>query len=241
LTDTGKLYLIPNIISQNNAAEQISPITIQTIRQLDYFIVEHPRAARRLLKICGVSTPFDHIRFAEWHEHSSMESLEEICKPVLRGRDAGLISEAGMPSIADPGESLIMYAHTMRIRVIPLTGPSAIFQALAASGLNAEQFVFHGYLPVKEKDRIEKIRDMEKHAIISTYTQIFIETPYRNDALLKSILQSCRKESYLSIAVDISDIDEHIQTRKITDWQKEIPSLNKKPAVFILGTYPVSV
>lgn len=231
----GKLYLIPNVLGENTI-EQVIPHGVSTIVSgLDHFIVENVRTARRYIRKLDPQKPIDPLTFYTLNKHTSREEMEEMTAPLKEGTDMGLMSEAGAPGIADPGEEIVRIAQRHLIRVIPMTGPSSILLALMGSGLNGESFAFNGYLPIKSGDRIKKIRALEKKSRYEGQTQIFMETPYRNDKLLSDILFHCKEDTLLCIASEITTEREMIRTQSIRDWKEKTPGLHKKPAIFILS------
>ena len=230
-----KLYLIPVTIGGSPVADVIPQLPLEIIKDLKYFIVEDLRSARRYLRKAGFKADFDTVQFHLLNEHSSDLELSEILKELQAGHSMGLLSEAGVPAVADPGAKIVAQAHLHGIRVIPLAGPSSILMALMASGMNGQSFRFHGYLPVKNPQRQTSIRKIEQAAYDSRETQIFMETPYRNMSLLEDILRLCREETMLCVAADISLDTEFIRTKAVRDWKKEIPRLHKRPAVFCLN------
>ena len=232
---SGVLYLIPNMLGEGSADRSFPPYNYSIIKKLGHFIVETPKNARQLLKKAGVPTPFDNIEFYELNEHTRDREALEMIKPLLAGHDMGLMSDAGYPVIADPGELVVSMAQQNNVKVVPLVGPSSMLMALAASGLNAEQFIFHGYLPVKSVFRQQKLRELDEDARRSGYTQIFMDTPYRNNAVLDDIMNTCHPLSYLCIASNISLQSEKIKTKTVEFWKKRKPDINKIPVIFLLG------
>ncbi|MBS3806882.1 MAG: SAM-dependent methyltransferase [Bacteroidales bacterium] len=231
----GKLYLIPNVLGENSI-EQVIPRGVSTIVSgLDHFIVENVRTARRYIRKLDTQKPIDPLTFYTLNKHTSGEEMEEMTAPLKEGTDMGLMSEAGAPGIADPGEEIVRIAQRHLIRVVPMTGPSSIFLALMGSGLNGESFAFNGYLPIKSGNRIKRIRALEKKSRHEGQTQIFMETPYRNDKLLSDILSHCREDTLLCIASEITTEREMIRTQSIREWKKNTPGLHKKPSIFILS------
>ncbi len=202
-------------------------------RGLKFFIVENLRSARRYLRLIDKNFPIDSTTFFELNEHTPDDDIGHFLDPVMNGSDIGIMSEAGMPGIADPGNKIMRIAHRREITVTPLTGPSSIIMALISSGMNGQQFCFNGYLPVKREEREVRLRDIERRSR-QGFAQIFIETPYRNDRLLESILATCNKETLLCIAADITLPSESIITRKISEWKKIKPSLNDRLVVYVL-------
>lgn len=233
----GRLYLIPVPIHETDDVYQSMPQCNQAIIQrLDHFIVEDVRSARRFLSKAKIGKPIDSLTFAELNEHTDLSTVEEMLKPVLEGKDAGVISEAGVPCVADPGAELVSAAHKHGIRVVPLIGPSSIILALMASGLNGQGFSFNGYLPVQEKEKTERLKALEKKVMQDNQTQLFIETPYRNEKMFDDILRTCTDGLKLCIACRINAEDEFIRTLTIAQWKKQAkPDLKKRPVVFLLG------
>ena len=227
------LYLTPAVLSENTIPQVIPQNVIHIIHSLRQFIVEDVRTARRFLSKSGHPIPIDQLQFHELNEHTTESEIASLL-PYLQNEDTGLMSEAGVPAVADPGATLVRLAHANSIRVIPLVGPSSILMALMASGLNGQTFAFIGYLPVKQNERKERLRALEVRSACERQTQIFIETPYRNMQLLEDILQTCRPVTMLTIAADITGEKEFILTQSIRQWKKQIPELDKIPAVFLL-------
>ncbi|MCK4406693.1 MAG: SAM-dependent methyltransferase [Bacteroidales bacterium] len=230
----GKLYLIPSSLGNSKLNSIIPEYNSKIINRLDEFIVENIRTARRFFKKTGFKKSFDNITFYILDKHSDQTEILSYLNSIDKGKDIGLLSEAGTPCIADPGAEIVRMAHQKNIRVIPLVGPSSIFLALMASGFNGQNFVFHGYLPVKKYLKINKIKTLEKDAQQKNQTQIFIETPYRNKQLLDSIIETCNKETLLCIACDITLKNEFITTKTIAEWSKNLPEIHKRPTVFLL-------
>ena len=231
----GVLYMIPNTLGNADTACTIPSVIQEKIRGIEVFIVEDLRSARRYLKSLDRSMNIDRLTFHELNEHTPPEEIPGFLSGALNGSDTAVITEAGAPGVADPGAVVVRQAHKKGIRVVPLTGPSSVLLSLMASGLNGQEFRFHGYLPVKRPDRIRKIREIELDVKRKGETQIFIEAPYRNDALLKDILDSCDRATGLCIAVDITLDTEYIRTMTISEWKNHKLSLHKRPAIFLLG------
>lgn len=204
------------------------------VKHLDFFIVENSRTARRFLRSIGYEKNFDDTVMIEMDKHSPENISEIFLTHLLSGKDTGLISEAGLPALADPGNIYVRTAHENNIQVKPLTGPSSVTLALIASGMNGQQFRFHGYIPVKREERIKKLQEMERAATKENETQLFIEAPYRNQSLLQDILSTCHYQTLLCIAADITAPSEFIKTKTIAEWKKNIPDINKKPVVFLI-------
>lgn len=232
---SGKLYLIPNTLGGDDPELVIPGKVLQIMKELDHFIVENERNARRFLIKCGYEKKIDDIRFFILNKHTRNDEKNNFLKPCMEGEDMGIISEAGVPGVADPGAEIVSRAHIRKITTIPLTGPSSVILALMASGLNGQQFSFHGYLPVKPHERKQKIKYLETEAKKTNSTQIFIETPYRNDALFSSLKETCNPNTLLCLACDITLPTEYIKTMKLRDWKKERVDLRKRPCIFLLA------
>jgi 16S rRNA (cytidine1402-2'-O)-methyltransferase len=228
------IYLIPNLLCDNTFAdvlpERVGAIT-GTIR---HFFVEDVRSARRFLSKLHHPVAIDELHFYELNEHTPLSDIPSFL-PVIKAENTGIISEAGVPAVADPGSLLVRLAHENGIKVVPLVGPSSILMALTASGMNGQSFAFNGYLPVKQPERTARIRTLERRAETEGQTQIFIETPYRNMKLLEDLLTSCKPETLLCIAANITAPDEYIVTRSIRQWKNRLPHVHKVPTVFLLG------
>ena len=231
---TGKLFLIPNLLGQISKDEVIPYGVENKINELTRFIVENDKTARRHLRAIGFNSSFDDVELFSIGKHSDVAEYPTFLKPALNGSDMGLLSEAGLPGIADPGAEIIKIAHAKGIKVVPLSGPSSILMALISSGMNGQQFTFHGYLPKEKKERIKKLHQLEKFAR-SFGSQVFMETPFRNDQLLRDIISNCSGGTRLCVACDITLTTEFIKTKTIAEWKQDIPTLNKRPAVFVLG------
>jgi len=227
-----KLYLVPNSI--NESAEKLLPEYIaRFIKDVRVFFVEEPKSARRLLKSLDAEFPFADCRFFDLNEHSNPKDVQSYVS-VLKEGNSAIISEAGCPCVADPGADMVFLAHQHHIEVIPLVGPSSILLALMASGLNGQNFAFNGYLPKDNQERIQKIRSLEDRSFKMVQTQIFMETPYRNQSLSEEILRTCQDRTYLCIACDISGAEQMIKTMSINEWKKKPYKFNKKPSLFLL-------
>lgn len=234
----GTLYLIPCPIGEDTAPYDVTPEANRAvISSLDYFIVENTRSARRFLSKAGVGRPIDELDFVELNEHTvAGEEVERMVAPILRGRNAGVISEAGVPAVADPGRLVVALCHRYGIRVVPLVGPSSIIMAIMASGMNGQSFAFNGYLPVKEPERSRAIKKYEARAVAEDQSQAFIEAPYRNIKLVEQILRTCAAGTRLCIACDITSSAEYIRTATVAEWRKRgIPDIQKRPTIFIIG------
>lgn len=234
----GTLYLIPCPVSDETAPWDVLPAANRAVMDsLDYFIVENTRTARRFLAKAGIARPIDALEFRELNEHTAAgREVEELVAPLLGGRSAGVISEAGVPGVADPGALVVEACHRRGIRVVPLVGPSSILLAMMASGLNGQSFAFNGYLPVKPPERAQAIRRFERRARAEGQAQLFIEAPYRNAKLLEQLLQVLAPATKLSVALDITASDQWIATRSVEEWRRSrLPEMQRRPAIFIIG------
>lgn len=229
------LYLIPVPLSGAPANQVIPGSVTELINRLDHFIVENIRTARRQLKKMGFTGSFDTLTFYQLDEHTSENEFDELMTPLKSGHSAGLMSEAGVPGIADPGSDFILQVQHAGFRVVPMAGPSSVILALMASGLNGQNFAFNGYLPIQQVPRIRKIRELEKISTGTGQTQIFMETPYRNTSVLRDIISHCQPGTYLCIAVDLTADNEFISTRTVGKWREKLPDIDKHPAIFILS------
>lgn len=231
-----KLFLVPNVLSESDW-QRVLPAGVFTIlSETQYFIVENVRTARRFLKQVNKEIDIDRLTFFELNKHTQPADLPGFLKPVDDGFDVAVISEAGCPGVADPGADIVKTAHQKNITVVPVVGPSSILLALMASGLNGQNFTFHGYLPVKPHERARTIASLEKQARNNRQTQIFIETPYRNNQMLNDLLKTCSASTLLCVAANITGENELIATKTIQQWKKSVPDLHKIPAIFLIGT-----
>lgn len=226
------LYLIPTpIASTNSTSEEIRGALLEC----DYFVVENVRTARRFISSLKLGMVIDSLEFVELSEHTNESDIAEILAPIIKGRKAALMSEAGLPCVADPGSLLVAAAHRAGVRVVPFIGASSIMLALMSSGASGQSFAFNGYLPVKSELRVKAIRDFEQRASRGSQTQIFIETPYRNIQLFTDFLVALRPDTMLTIAADLTAPTEYIATHSIKEWgAQKAPDINKRPAIFIL-------
>jgi 16S rRNA (cytidine1402-2'-O)-methyltransferase len=230
--------MIPCPISEQTEVYDVVPeANRRVIDSLDYFIVENVRSARRFLSKAHIARKIDELEFVELNEHTvAGQAIEAMVKPLLAGRSAGVISEAGVPGVADPGALVVEACHRKGIRVVPLVGPSSILLAMMASGLNGQSFAFNGYLPVKPPERSKAIKALERRAHVEHQSQIFIEAPYRNVKLMEQMLQVCAAETMLTVACDITSPEELIVTRSVAQWRKSgVPDIAKRPTIFIIG------
>ncbi|RAJ85911.1 16S rRNA (cytidine1402-2'-O)-methyltransferase [Chitinophaga dinghuensis] len=228
----GKVYLIPTVLSAD-ALYSIPPYVTETARKLTVFYVENERTARRYLKALDRSINIDALQLLPMNENQLPDTT--LAKKFLKeGKDIGVISEAGCPAVADPGHLIVQAAHSIDAPVIPMIGPNSMLLALMASGMNGQNFQFVGYLPIKPHERIKAIKDLELQSQKKKQTQLFIETPYRNNQLMKDILDNCKEYTKVCVAADITGPDEFIKTKTVKDWKKALPELHKKPAIFLL-------
>jgi 16S rRNA (cytidine1402-2'-O)-methyltransferase len=227
----GKLFLIPNLIA-DGTQQVIPPSVLKALPSLQYFLAEDVRTARRFLSGLKIYERIESLQFEVLNKDTTQVGLVELMKPLLEGKNVGVISESGCPGVADPGALAVAYAHQHGIQVVPLVGPSSILLALMASGLNGQRFAFHGYLPIDAKEAVKTIKELEKESQQKKQTQLFIETPYRNNQVLDHLLNSLKNETQLSIALDVTGVHEFIQTKSVGQWKKNKPALLKEPAVF---------
>jgi len=230
----GSLYLLPNTLGETAAEAVIPAAALHRARSLDYFIAEDPKSARAFLKRVGYPRPIQEARIERLDHNTDPRDIPALLQPLLTGVDAGLLSEAGMPAVADPGAALVRIAHEKNLKVIPFSGPSSIVLALAASGLEGQRFAFHGYLPVKQPELVQALKELERESRRLKQTQIFIETPYRNDATLAAMLRALAGATLACIAADLTLESESVMTRPISAWRSETPRLKGRPAVFLL-------
>jgi 16S rRNA (cytidine1402-2'-O)-methyltransferase len=230
----GNLYLIPTVLGNCEPSDVLPSSVFRVVDRLKYYIAEDIRTARRFIKSTGSTVSIDDIKFFELNKHTAHEDLYGFLAAAKAGSDTGLLSEAGVPCVADPGSKIVAIAHNMGIRVIPLSGPSSIILALMASGLNGQSFVFHGYLPVSKDDRNIAVKKIERESAINKQAQIFMETPYRNIQVFDTLTEVCKPSTMICIACDITLGSEFILTRSVAWWKKNRPDINKRPAIFIL-------
>lgn len=229
------LYLIPTLLADETATQVLPPLVRDVIEQTDAYFVENVRSARRF--ITGLKTPrvIDETSFFDLDKDTPpADTRRQIQELTERKRNAGVLSEAGCPGVADPGSVVVGMAHSLGWRVEPLVGPSSLLLALMASGLNGQSFVFHGYLPIDRHDRARALRHIEKEAQQRQQTQLFMETPYRNDALMADVLANCQPETRLCVACNLTAPDAFVRTLTVRDWKRQVPDLRKKPTVFLL-------
>lgn len=230
----GRLYLIPSPLGENDPTEVIPAPVLSSLGRFRTFVVEEVRTIRRYLSRAGLKGKIEGLEFHELNEHTDDATIESYLSLFDSGNDVALISEAGLPAVADPGAKLVALAHRHGIRVVPLVGPSSLMLALMASGLNGQSFAFCGYIPAKTDERRSKLRTIEKVSAQLNQTQILIETPYRNDALFADILSVCSPATRVCVAADITTENEYIMTKKVAQWKKTGLVIGKRPCVFLI-------
>ena len=231
----GKLYLIPTIIGEGTEEKTLPSFVRDKIKDIDIFIVENIRTSRRFMKKIYKEKNIDSTLFYSYGKHDKLNLEEEFLPHIYQGKDVGIISEAGIPCVADPGSKIVEYAHSFQIDVVPFVGPSSIILALMASGMNGQNFAFTGYLPIDKSDRTRALRYLESLTKKTGQTQIFMETPYRNHQLFDTIIKVCSNNTKLCIASDITLPSENIKTKTIAEWKQEKININKKPAIFLIN------
>jgi 16S rRNA (cytidine1402-2'-O)-methyltransferase len=231
----GKLYLIPNFLANDCQNDFLPEMVKRMTHHLKNFVVESEKEARALIKKLQLATPQNELQIFILNEHTEAKTYHHLLKSLENNQDAGIISDAGLPCVADPGFQLVALAHQKNISVIPLPGSSSIFMALMASGFSGQNFAFTGYLPIDKSLRIKRIKELERELTTKQQAQIFMETPYRNNHLFDDLVKNCNANVLLCIACNISATDELIKTKPIKEWAKLKPDLHKKPTIFILG------
>ncbi len=230
------LFLIPAYLSENSPISYFAPVIKEYIMKTDYFFVENEKTARKVIKFFAPEKKQPDLKLYVLDKYSENSDLKEAQTLLKNGQDFGLLSEAGLPCIADPGNIMVKWCHENDVKVIPVNGPSSIILALISSGFNGQEFTFHGYLPIDKSEKKSKIQYLENQMNKTGYSQIFMETPYRNNALFEDLCKFLSPSTRLCIAANINDpLEEFVKTRTIKDWQKNKPELHKIPAVFVLG------
>ena len=233
----GKLILIPTTLGQNEPLE-VLPISVKkAVEDIDFFIVENEKSARRFIKKIAPRKSQPALRLSLLDKYTSEFESKSFIDPCFQGINVGLLSEAGVPAIADPGANIVMLAHLKKVQVVPLVGPSSIILAMMGSGLNGQSFAFNGYLPIDKLERKKRIKDLEKHSKQNDQTQIFIETPYRNQKLLAELKAALTPSTFLSVAVDLTLSTEYIKTLTVKEWKTENVDLHKRPCIFIFHKF----
>ena len=230
-----KLYLIPSPLGESDFEAVFPAFNSQIINEINYYIVEDERTERRFLKKLGIETSIDNLTFFLMDKHNRNWDVKSFLQPCLEGNNVGLISDAGVPCVADPGHLVVAEAHRLGIQVVPLIGPCSIVMALMASGFNGQNFAFHGYLPAEQPDRERRLKVLESQIVKYKQTQIFIETPYRNNHIFKSILSVCAPNLRLCVAANLTCENEMIISQTIAQWRKKPIDLHKQPAIFLLS------
>ena len=230
----GILYLIPSVLAEGSAHQVISPQIKEIIRNTKHYAVENLRTARRYISSLKLGISIEELQMQVLDKKTKEQQISQILAPLLEGNDVGVISEAGCPGIADPGALAVEFAHKRGIKVVPLTGPSSMFLALMASGFNGQSFAFHGYIPIDKKARIDAIKKLESDSAANYRTQIFMETPFRNNHLLEDLKNTLNPSTKLCIAKNITGQDEFIQTKTVAEWKKTNLDLHKIPTVFLI-------
>ena len=230
----GILYLIPNTLGQSNIDNVLPSYNISVAKNLRHFIVENVRSARRFLKMLDRDIVIDDLSFYELNRHTSPDRIAELLLPIYEGHSMGIISEAGCPAIADPGADVVDIAQRKNIRVVPLVGASSIILSLRASGFNGQSFAFVGYLPIDKKARIQRLKQLESRASSERQTQIFIETPYRNNQLVQDMVATLKPDTLLCIASELTTDTESVKTLPIAEWAKQQIDINKRNTIFLI-------
>lgn len=227
------LYLIPTLLAPDTR-DTLSPQVIRTVERLEVFLVEHPKTARRFMRICSREKDLDAITLFVLNKKTEAAELQRFLDSLPSGTEVGVLSEAGCPGVADPGAQAVAYAHRKGWPVMPLVGASSILLALMGSGFSGQRFAFHGYLPIRQPARNNALRKLEQESRKHQQTQLFMETPYRNNAFLKDLLRSLHPETQLCIAADLTAPNAFIRTLTVREWQKQTPDIHKRPAMFAL-------
>ena len=228
------LYLLPVTLGDTPIEKVLPAYNREIISGIKYFIVEDVRSARRFLKKVDSAICIDELTFYTLNKHTSPEDISGYLKPLLEGHSMGVISEAGCPAVADPGADVVTIAQRRNLKVVPLVGPSSIILSVMGSGFNGQSFAFHGYLPIDPAERTKRLKELETRVYAENQTQLFIETPYRNQKMLEEILKTCRPQTKLCIAANITCEGEYIKTKSIKDWKGHLPELNKIPCIFLI-------
>ncbi len=233
--DKGKLYLIPTILGEGTQESTLPSTILKAIKEIDVFIVENLRTARRHIRKLDREKNIDATTFYSYGKYDTLNLEQDFLPHILSGQNVGLLSEAGLPCVADPGSKIVAYAHDFQIDVVPFVGPSSILLALMASGLNGQNFAFTGYLPIDKPERTKIIKQLEELVKKTGQTQIFMETPYRNNQLIETLLKTCSNNTKLCTASDITLPTENIKTKTIAEWKQTKINLDKKPTIFLIG------
>ena len=233
--DKGKLYLIPTILGERTQESTLPSTILKAIQEIDVFIVENLRTARRHIRKLDRQKNIDATTFYSYGKYDTLNLEKDFLPHILSGQNVGLLSEAGLPCVADPGSKIVAFAHDFQIDVVPFVGPSSILLALMASGLNGQNFAFTGYLPIDKAEGTKIIKQLEELVKKTGQTQIFMETPYRNNQLIETLLKTCSNNTKLCTASDITLHTENIKTKTIAEWKQTKINLDKKPTIFLIG------
>lgn len=231
---SGTIYLIPTFISESAEINSLAPISIELIQKIDCFIVENTRSARRFISALKINKNIDEITFFEFNKTNVLIGLKEFIQSK-KGMEIGVLSEAGCPCIADPGAEAVKFAHEFGMNVVPIPGPSSIILSLMGSGFNGQSFVFHGYIPIDKNERLQTLLRLENESSKKKQTQIFIETPYRNNSILFTAVTSLKLETKICVAANLTQPDQYLKTKTVRQWQGNLPDLNKIPTIFLLS------
>ncbi|MFN6946615.1 MAG: SAM-dependent methyltransferase [Cytophagaceae bacterium] len=231
----GKIFLIPTLLSPGTEEKVIPEYNKHILKKINYYLVENERSARRFISSLGLGIVIERIKFYLLDKDTQYSEVKKFFEEIPDMEDVGVISEAGCPGIADPGSRAVAYGHMSERDVIPLIGPSSILLALIGSGFSGQKFTFHGYLPINKGERINAIKSLENMVHKNSDTQIFMETPYRNNSLLDDLLSTCQNQTALCIACNVSGDDQFLKTKTVKAWKIEKPDLHKKPTIFLLG------
>ena len=231
----GTLYMLPITLGESTITNVIPAFNLKIINEIDVYVVENIKTARRFLKKAGIIKPIGELTFFELNKRTQEVDFPSFLQPIAEGKNVGVLSEAGCPGIADPGADIVNLAQRLKIKVVPLVGPSSILLALMASGFNGQSFCFNGYLPKDQKERSKKLKDLERLVKTKQQTQLFIETPFRNTHVFEDLLENCFGSTKLCVAVDITLPSEKIITKTIEDWKKTQINLQKRPCIFLIG------
>ncbi len=231
----GTLFLIPVPLSEDASERSNTNYLVNTINSISEYIVENEKTARKFLKLAGLKTPQSELTIHDYGKHIREKgNIKEFFKGLQAGKDVGLMSEAGCPGVADPGAEIVAQAHRMGIKVVPLVGPSSILLSLMASGFSGQKFAFHGYLPIDKADRSKRVKDLETQVYKEHQTQIFIETPFRNNQLFRELLRVCKPQTKICVACNVTADEEFIMTLTVEQWSKRTDDFHKKPAIFLM-------
>ena len=228
------LYLLPVTLGDTPVSKVLPQYNAGIISGIRHFIVEDVRSARRFLRSVDAQFDIDGSQFFELNKHTSPADISGFLKPLIDGKPMGVISEAGCPAVADPGADVVANAQRKGLKVVPLVGPSSIILSVMASGFNGQSFAFHGYLPIKPDERAKRLRQLEQRVYSEDQTQLFIETPYRNNKMVDDILRNCRPQTRLCIAANITCEGEYVRTRTVKEWKGHVPDLSKIPCIFLI-------